>query len=322
MKLSHPSARWLLLFLAVSVLSLAAASPQQTDNVTLVSFEADTSEDQIDLHWETATQLNVAAFRLQRCLPNGNLQRCEKDMDANYEDISPDIFPKGDGVTGQTYDWPDPNIELGVTYYYRLHVIDTDGSTENHGPVWGTPGAEPTAATGATATPTQTRTATPSATTTPTPSATATPTATATGPTTTPTATPTATRTNTAQVVNTATPSHTVAAPIVTFTPAPTITQTPSETPTPSATATETLPPTTTLLPLPSITILWPTETPSATATPRRFTTATPDQTHTPTPTGGPRSVPLRISFLGAVIGALWLLLGVFLFVYLRRLGH
>lgn len=312
---SHP-AKWLLLILLASIFSLGMAARQSTDNVTLISFEADTSEEQIDLLWETATELDVATFRVQRCEPGGDLQRCGKDMDANYTDISPDIFPQGDGVTGGEYYWLDPDIELGVTYYYRLHVTDIDGSVENYGPVWGTPGAEPTVLHSPTPTHTATRTATPSSTITPTPSSTPT------GPTPTPTLTRTPTATHTAQVIHTATASRTVPAPVVTFTPAPTSTATPSETPTPSSTPTETLIPTTTLLPLPSITILWPTATPTDTPTPRQFTTSTPEQTSTPTPEGGPRAVPLRISFLAAVIGVLWLLLGAFLFIYLRRLGQ
>jgi hypothetical protein len=325
MKPVRLSSFWLLLCFLAGVFTLAMSPRQQGVNITLVSFEADTSVDQIDLIWETATEFDIFGFYIQRSL----------QANGTYEDIS-QLIPGEGGVTGWIYYFSDTDVQVGTTYYYKLRVVNQDSTDEFYGPVWGTPGAPPTF------TPSQspTRTLTPTITRTPTNTATFTPLPTSSNntPSTTPTpsATPTPTNTFTPTPTFTATPTgptntprpptstHTVAAPVVSFTPEPSITPTPTETATEGPTPTEAPTATTTLLPLPSITMIWPTEIPSDTPspTPRRYVTATRAFTFTPGPETGSPAVPLRVSFLGVIVAGLWLLLGVFLFVYLRRLGQ
>jgi hypothetical protein len=320
MKMSPRLLVGVILFLMAGFVSLAMKPQAQGVNVTLISFDAETSADQIDLFWETATEFDIYGFYIQRSLQENG----------SYTDISPLIPGEGGELLGYYYFFSDTDVQLGVTYYYKLRVVNNDSTSEFYGPVWGKPGSPPTStptlAPASTSTPTVTRT----------PTATSTSTATATnnGPTATPTVTSnftstpslTPTRTNT---ISPATPTITVAAPVVTFTPEPSITVTPSETATEAPTPTVTLTATTTLLPLPSITLIWPTDaatgaTEIATVISRLYVTATSRQYVTATPTAGQSaepSVPLRVSFLAVIVGGLWLLLGVFLFAYLRRLG-
>jgi hypothetical protein len=174
-----------------------------------------------------------------------------------------------------------------------------------------------------TPTPTASRTASR----TPTATITQTPTVTPTGPTRTPTQTTTAFTATPSRTIRPPTETLTVAAPMVSFTPEPSLTLTPSETPTEGPTPTETAISTATLLPLPSITLVWPTAIPTTTTSvelARSFTTATRPAANTPLP---PASTPVRAAntasnFLFVLVAGLWLLLGIFLFIYLRRLGQ
>ncbi len=159
---------------------------------------------------------------------------------------------------------------------------------------------------------------------------TATPTTTSTTFNNTPTITRTPTRTTTSRASSTSTKF-----PIITFTHAPTLTPTPTETSTTTSTPTITPTPTTTLLPLPSITLLYPSPIPTDSPQPQITTTPTfhvwnplkPTLTSTrvtPMATVGAKggSLPLRVTFIIAVIVLTWLLLGAFLVVYLRRMGR
>jgi hypothetical protein len=295
-----------MIFLLLSgFFSLALKPYQQGVNITLVSFEAETSDDQIDLYWETATEFDIFGFYIQRLDQNGT-----------YTDISPLIPGEGDGSTGWYYFFSDTNVESDITYYYKLRVVNLDSTEEFYGPVWGTPGAPPTSTPTIGSAPTHTSTVTPTRTATFAPSPT--------GP------TPTFTLTSTHSPVPSATfiPNHTntVAAPVVTFTTVPSLTATPTETTTEGPTSTSTFTATTTLLPLPSITLIWPTD--NATATPtaasRQYVTATRPLTATPGAEidNAQSAIPLRVSFLAVIVGGLWLLLAAFLFTYLRRLGQ
>jgi hypothetical protein len=118
-------------------------------------------------------------------------------------------------------------------------------------------------------------------------------------PTKTPIPTPTRTPTN---------PS----APFQSATPRPTATQTPTITLTPTLTQTPTYTPTTTLIPLASITIIFPSLTPSPTATSTRI----------PSPSQPPGFIP-GLSPAGwlviLLLGLLWTVLAIWLYLFLRQ---
>lgn len=86
--------------------------------VTLKYFRAETPNDStVHLVWETATELDHAAFILSRAITGSN----------QYQELS--TFPaKGDAVSGATYEYDDTSITQGQSYSYKLEELDNDGN--------------------------------------------------------------------------------------------------------------------------------------------------------------------------------------------------
>lgn len=124
---------------------------------------------------------------------------------------------------------------------------------------------------------------------------------------------PRPTRTKTPTPTRTQTRTFT---PFRTSTPLPTSTITPTTTLTPTATYTLTLTSTTTYVPLPEITLIYPTLTP--TNTPTKSVTLRPTGTATPAPFFSVSSNQARLGIL-ALVGSVWILLAVWLVILLRR---
>ncbi len=271
--------------------------------VTLLYFHASQGTAGVFLEWATASELNNAGFYVQRRDPS----------EADFSRLNTNrILPKGDGLTEEHYVYTDTLVQDGLTYAYILEMVDTSGLSDYSEPITVTYGVfTPTPTTKATATetgtgPTATATATQTGTLlTPTPTRTATRTPTATSRTVTPTRTRTATSsfpTATLRATSTLGGARTA-----TITPTPTITSTPTWT--------------ATFVPLPKLTLLFPALSPTPTST--RTSTVTP--TGPPLPDAGPAGKAFtdsRLSILGGVILLLWVVLGGFLIVYLKRIGY
>jgi hypothetical protein len=139
--------------------------------VGLTRFYAEDDVDAIVVYWETASETNNLGFHLFRSL----------DMTNGYIDISPD--PPGfiaslDEGAGAFYEYEDVNVTPGITYYYKLEDLPSDGTTGGmHGPISATIPLEtsPTVTPTVEITPTATATPTPTPTLTPTPSVSPTP---------------------------------------------------------------------------------------------------------------------------------------------------
>jgi hypothetical protein len=84
--------------------------------VELTSFTANVKENDIELNWETATELNNSGFSVER-----------KSVNSVYKEVG---FVPGSGTTTEprSYTFIDPNLTAGI-YTYRLKQIDYDGST-------------------------------------------------------------------------------------------------------------------------------------------------------------------------------------------------
>lgn len=259
--------------------------------VTLIYFiaEADAPTNSIYLEWETATELNNAGFYITRSnLENGT-----------YVRITDFIPAEGDGVTGSLYYFFDLNIQTGVRYWYKLEAVDTNNNSEFHGPISAQLGGP-------------------------------TPTSTLSGPTRTPTVTVT--------LPPGVTPSNT-----------PTSTQTPIMSPTFTSVI-----PTRTVTPQPSNTPLvlntTPTNLPGTTATdiptPTQTLDVSPIELMFPAPTQqtviqkvvtvvvvtevapgaiileqSPMSVRGQLGLMFGIVILLWVVLGIFIVVYIRRLN-
>ncbi len=282
----------------LGLLLMAVASVHAS--VTLVSFTASPGHQQVELRWETATEINNAGFFISRGLTHTGV----------YTRVSPFIPAEGDDLTGAEYSYLDQDLVNGMLYYYMLEAISNDQSVESHGPISvtvGEPSPTPVAVT-----PTPSRTPTPGATPTwlpptPAPLDTATPTVPRTA---TPVSSATFTPVPTASATRTATwtpwPRSTATftpSPGATFTPgaAASATRTATWTPWPQSTATFTLTPGATFTPgaaasatrtatspgpSPTLLPLLSSATPVATLPPPRFTaSATRRASSTPTAT-------------------------------------
>jgi len=162
---------WVILIGLVLVLT-CSFTRRATAAVTLLYFIAGWEPgDLILVLWETSTELNNRSFRLYRATAEAGPYGAPI-----YEPAA-----RGDGITGALYEYWDLDVVPGVTYYYKLEDLQSDGTVTTHGPIR----VDPEQATTPTATippsPTATRTGgtgagpTPSGTATRTPTATATP---------------------------------------------------------------------------------------------------------------------------------------------------
>ena len=89
--------------------------------VELVSFTAEQIDNQVELKWTTASELNNKGFEIQR-------SKLSEDKKQNWKTIG---FIEGKGTTTEinSYSFIDNEVESGK-YYYRLKQIDFNGSYE------------------------------------------------------------------------------------------------------------------------------------------------------------------------------------------------
>jgi hypothetical protein len=300
------SLRFLAFFLMFLFSLVTVKMAQAAVELSYFEAEADVANTAVKLYWGTGSEINLFEFYIQRSLSQDTGFQRILDEDGNEVRIP----AQGMGAEGFDYTYDDTTVDRGILYYYRLEIIESDGTTFSD-VISILMDNTPTPTATSTATETQAP-STPTLTTTPltrTPTVTRTPTA--------PTATRTKTRQPTATITRTPTPYH-----VVTFTSRPRPTSTLTDTPTVTSTPTISPTATTTLAPLPSITLLFPPRTSTPTSTPSPTVTSSPVPP-TPTPTPKPdTNIPLRMSFLGGIIILLWITLAGFLFAYMRRLSH
>jgi len=87
--------------------------------VILVDMTATAQADgTILVEWETATELDTAAFRLYRAQATSGPWN-----NPIYQQVA-----QGDGATGATYTFLDTDVARGITYYYLLEDISQDGT--------------------------------------------------------------------------------------------------------------------------------------------------------------------------------------------------
>jgi hypothetical protein len=119
----------------------------------VLSFTASATTSSINLNWTTVTEVNTLNFHIARSTTS----------DGTYEKISGDIAATGSPSSGSSYSFSDSTAVAGQTYYYKLVVINSDGSVQQMvGPVSATvaplPAATNTLTTTRTITPTRTLT--------------------------------------------------------------------------------------------------------------------------------------------------------------------
>ncbi|TAE47384.1 MAG: hypothetical protein EAZ89_18100 [Bacteroidetes bacterium] len=83
--------------------------------VEWIEFKAAAAETHIQLDWATREELNSAGFEVQRSLDATNFEAIGR------------VASLAPFSAGASYQWPDYQVEPGITYYYRLRHEDLDG---------------------------------------------------------------------------------------------------------------------------------------------------------------------------------------------------
>jgi hypothetical protein len=114
--------------LSGQVVSARSASPNFVGPtiVGLAYFTAIPAEGGILVAWETASELNMAAFNVFRSTAS----------DGEYIQLNQEPIPVQGGDTGgAVYQWLDTTAQSGSFYYYKLQIVDRSGGTTFAGPV-------------------------------------------------------------------------------------------------------------------------------------------------------------------------------------------
>ncbi|MBN2389862.1 MAG: DUF4082 domain-containing protein [Anaerolineae bacterium] len=105
--------------------------------VTLAWFTATAEENRVYLEWETAIELDNLGFNLYR----------SETVEGPYTKLNTVLIPTQNpgSVFGAIYTWLDTDVQPGITYYYKLEDIDTNGIATLSEPVRALLEAVPTA---------------------------------------------------------------------------------------------------------------------------------------------------------------------------------
>ncbi len=94
--------------------------------ITLSYLKASRINDTIEITWGTASEINNAGFNILR----------SQARDGEYVQINSVLIPADGGpMQGADYSYTDNTVEEGITYWYKLEDVATDGNRELHGPV-------------------------------------------------------------------------------------------------------------------------------------------------------------------------------------------
>ena len=92
----------------------------------VLSFTATPVTNAINLNWTTVSEINTLNFHITR----------STTIDGTYEKISGDIPATGSPSSGGSYSFSDTTPTIGQTYFYKLVIVNTDGSVQQMaGPV-------------------------------------------------------------------------------------------------------------------------------------------------------------------------------------------
>ena len=90
--------------------------------LSLVNF----NQASILVEWSTASELETIGFNVLR----------GENPDGPFVQINEAVIPATDqSLIGGEYSFSDPSAERGITYYYLLEDIASDGSHTKHGPL-------------------------------------------------------------------------------------------------------------------------------------------------------------------------------------------
>jgi hypothetical protein len=95
-----------------------------TTPVVLQSFNASITGINVNLCWQTASEIGCYGWKVERSIEN-----------ADFQVISPIIPGAGNSEEQRDYSFTDASVQSGQTYQYRLQQIDLDGHTSWSDPI-------------------------------------------------------------------------------------------------------------------------------------------------------------------------------------------
>ncbi|MBN1811893.1 MAG: hypothetical protein JXA14_08670, partial [Anaerolineae bacterium] len=101
-------------------------SDQNPTAVALSSFTAEWDDDEVQVAWETALEIDTVGFNLWRSTAPGG-----------YERVNAALIPAASpgGVWGGSYAYADADVTPGATYDYKLEELEVGGARNWYGPV-------------------------------------------------------------------------------------------------------------------------------------------------------------------------------------------
>jgi hypothetical protein len=94
--------------------------------VDLIAFDAVRQGDDVELTWETGSELDNAGFHLWRA----------GSENGEYSRITGSLIPaEGSVMQGARYSYVDVNLVGGASWYYKLEDVDLSGASTFHGPI-------------------------------------------------------------------------------------------------------------------------------------------------------------------------------------------
>ena len=118
-------------FTDLSRLPFVVGLPNQPASFGLTIFTISPGSTLAKLNWTTSFENNISGFIIQR----------STSSDTGFIDVSALITHLGNSTTGQSYTYTDPpdssqpNLVNNTTYYYRLKIVNLNGTTSTTGTV-------------------------------------------------------------------------------------------------------------------------------------------------------------------------------------------
>ena len=90
--------------------------------ISITTFQ----EAEINIEWETASEVNTVGFNILR----------GETIQGDLTQINDQVIPaSADPLSSNTYSYTDMNVRAGNIYHYFLEDVETDGTTNRHGPL-------------------------------------------------------------------------------------------------------------------------------------------------------------------------------------------
>jgi hypothetical protein len=102
--------------------------------VELISFTTNGEDEQISLHWTTASEIENLGYIIQR---SNNKENGYQEIDSYA--YNNDLQGAGNSSSKTEYEYIDINVNNGQKYWYKLVDVSLNGQRTEHGPIFAIP---------------------------------------------------------------------------------------------------------------------------------------------------------------------------------------